>query len=479
MDPSRIQKLARAGSAGSDKARIIFLVVLSAVVVAAFFYFQNLSLRQAQELDTDLEDYLDAPPPIREVYAKVDPARLEDVRDATPAERVVREKDAYLYLIKESAKLIPGDMEILGVQNIPPADLRADPASFRGRPVEIKGALEWFEREEFQDFKLFRGYLVTPEGDYVYFTVMNMPDEIEIGGVMKLQGFFFKIFSCSLADGSTRAGNAVYLVGNRLKPSFYHMDPVTELDPEILDSLYVYTFEDSLKEFRDKPLFHFLSYVRNMDPQRKASLEYQELLPAEIRNRPMDYRGKPVKVLGYVKWSQIRSLGPEGENPLGVPSIIHALAYNYRGGWCYFLTFDLPDWIRSNDMVYVKGIFYRNYTYTSRRGDPVSAPVLIACEYEPFVPPEDRATPMLMWFFGVFAILLVGFFFLSVFRDRKEARRFRARFIERKKRQLSAVMTSGGGTDSGGAPGGDAAPETAPSPPSGPEGSSGPAPGSG
>ncbi len=459
MDVSKIQKLATPTGPFSDRTRITLLVILTLVIIALFFYFQNLSMKQQQELDVDPETLLDTPPAVREVYAKVDPALLTSVRDGTPAERVVKESEPYSHLINEAAKLIPGDMELLDTKLADPKAILADPAAFRGKPLEIKGNIQYFGQDTFKNHTITNGYLTTLEGDTVYFTVLNMPESFMYGGVMKLRGFFFKLFSFTLPDEMERiSSNALFFVGNRLVPSFYSIDPVTSLDFDLLEVIADMDPESATRDFQEKQLYHLLSYVVNMDEETKKGLEYIEKTPSEVIPRSFQNRGKPLDIVGYVKWLRMRQLGPEGENPLGLKNVHHGVAANFRGGlsWCYFIAPELPEWLDINDFVHLKGIFFRNYIYTNQRGHPTQAPVLIITDIEEFVIPEDESIAYLQAIFLGMAVLMLGFFVLILFRDRKKSKELHARFIEKKKKQLAKAMSEvSAGSEGAEAPGSD------------------------
>ena len=442
LDLSSVDKKIPSGP-GSDKARIIFLVVITAIVVVAYFFFRFQSAELAQEAAADPTDHILAPPSRVEVSAKVDPALLADVKDATTSERVVKEMDPFLHLIKQAAKLIPGDMELLKVGRCDPEALLADSAAFRGKPLSIKGNLQWWEKENFQDFQLYRGYITTLKGEYVYFTVLNMSDEVSIGDVVKLEGFFFKIFSFTLPGEGTRVSEAPFLVGRRLINSFYEMDPVSELDMDLLGTIYDYSLEDSSREFQEKPLYHILSYVNELDDETFQSIDFPDTLASEILFKSSTYRGQPVTVAGHPIWTRTRILGPGGENPLGIEKVFHGILLNHKGGFCYYIALDIPLWLTSeyNDLINIKGFFLRNYSYTTRKGTPQSAPVLVVRSFEKFDYPEDNTMVYVTFFIIGLTVLIVGFFFFTVFIDRKRSKDYRARFIETKKKLLRRAMS--------------------------------------
>lgn len=443
MDPLKVHKNPYL-TPRSDKVRLIALIIVTVIVITAFFYFRIDSQQKQESYDQDEYTYA---PPVREVYAKVDPARLADVEDDNISDRVVKEMDPYLHLIKESAKILPGDMELLGAKIADIDAVRADPAAFRGKPLSIKGNLQWWETEQFQDFELFRGYMTTLEGDHVYFTVLGMPDDVALGDVFRLNGFFFKIFSFLLPQDDTRVSDAVFLVGRRLITSFYDMDPVTEVNVDLLDTITDYQLEGSLVDFQEKPLFHLLSYVQTLDDEAYAAIEFPEHLAMKIRSRPSEFRGQPVDVVGQLVWLRQTLLGPEGENPLGIPKVHRGILYNHRGKFCYFFALDVPEWLKPEmrELVHLKGFFFRNYSWETREGATVSAPTLVVRGFEKYVIPEDNTMFYVTLFIFGLTIVIVGFFFISVFQDRKRAREYRSRFIAKKKQLLREAMASDSG----------------------------------
>lgn len=441
MDLSRLRNPGGVTPRVSDTARLIILLVLTGIVIVSYFFFSQRAEWQKDDGLVNPDDYVEAPETVRIPGARVEPEKLLDVKDAEIADRVVKEKEPYVHLLHQASRLVYGDMDILGVKRPVPEEIRKNPAAYRGKPFEVKGILQWYERKTDLDFDLYRGYLTTYEGDYVYFTVRIVDTvDVVIGDVIKLQGFFFKLYSFELPGEDGRVNDALFLIGKRLIPSFYDLPPVTELKMELLDTLYDYTEEDITKPFEERPLYHMLSYVHNMSDETFRSMNFQELYPTEIMRTPHSYRGKPVRILGEVIWLVERNLGPEGENPVGPKNIYHGLMINYQGGFCYFLSFDTPDWLIMKDLVYIDGFFFRNYAYRTRQESRHRAPVVIVRNWEDFILPEDHTFLYISYAILAGAVIAAGIFFLYVFRDRKHSRLFREKFIARKKKLLTRVM---------------------------------------
>jgi hypothetical protein len=432
-----------------DSMRLTILIVLAVVVVIAYIYFDHLAKIQRQEAELDPDSFVEVPDTLRIPGAKVDPARLAEVRDDDIAERVIKEKEPYLHLIQQAGRLVYGDMELLGVTKANLEAIRAEPAAYRGTPFEIKGNLQWWEEVKDQErgFSLYRGYITTPDGDYAYFTVLGIPYDIAIGDVVKLQGFFFKLYSFSLLGEDTRVTDAIYLVGKELVSSFYKIDPVHELDMDLMNTVYDYDILDMAKPFEEKHLYHMLSYVQNLDEEKLKSIEFQEAIPTEIIKKPGDFRAKPVQIMGEIVLLPVeRNLGPGGENPLGIKRCYHGILLNYRGGkfgFVYFLTLEKPEWMQKKDLVYLQGFFMRNYAYRTQNENLQPAPLVIASGFEKFVLPKDYTITYISIAILGGTILLSLFFLFQMFKDRRQNRQYRERFIARKKKQVSDLVEQG------------------------------------
>jgi hypothetical protein len=446
----------------SDTVRLAVLTVLALIVVAAIIFFNHLSRLQDDEAALNPEEFTSAPAAKRIPGANVEFEKLESVRDDDVASRVIKEKEPYLHLVRQASRLVYGDMDLLGVQKAVPEEILEDTDACRGKPYEIKGNLQWYEKITDLDFELYRGYLTSHDGHYFYFTVRDLDEQIAIGDVVKLQGFFFKRYSFTLSGENERVNDAIFLVGKRLIPSFYEMPPVYGLNMDLLDTLYDFELQDMMREFEEKPLYHMLSFVKNMSDETYKLMAFEEHLARDILKAPGKFRGAPVKVLGEIIWLVERNLGPEGENPVGPKTIYHGVLLNYQGRFCYFLSFERPKEYKKKDLVYINGLFFRNYAYRSQSEQVIPAPVVIVRGFEKFVLPKDNTFLYISYTILAGAALAVAFFFYHIFRDRKQNQQFREKFIARKKRLLHRVMHPAPAAGGEGAPSG--APDPAGSP---------------
>lgn len=443
-----ISKLKNPGGRNvNETPRLIIMAVLFVIILAIFLFF-NYKEKMQKEERFDAEKYLDAPDSVRIPASKVSPELLKSVKDTQIADRVIKENEPYLHLIMEAAKLVYGDMELLGVKNANAEAILKDSAAHRGVPYEIKGNLQWFEEVTDLNFKLYRGYLTSLNGDNYYFTVLNFSDDIKVGDVVKLQGFFYKIYSFNLQGEDKRINDAIFLVGKHLIPSFYEMPPVNQLNPRLLDALYDFELEDQIKPLEEKQLYHMLSFVNNIDDETYEKLKadgiFEEHLAKAIKGKPNLYRGAPVRIVGEVIWFSEKLLGPEGENPIGKKRVYHGINRNNRGGSCYFITFQDPSTIKLQGLYYHDGFFFRNYAYKTRDEQLRSSPVIIVRGYEPFKIPEDTTFIYISLIILGGALVAFVFFLIHTLLDRKENRKYREKFIQRKKRELQRILDSEG-----------------------------------
>ena len=448
MDLSKLKNPGDGIGPKGDTAKLVILSVLAAVVIAAFIFFNYKGIPDASTgEDINPNDYLEIPDVEREPTAKIDHALLEQVEDGEVAQRVIKEKEPYLHLIKEASKLVYGDMERLNIRQAVASEILTDTDAARGLPFEVKGNLQWFEKVTDLDFELYRGFITSYDGDFYYFTVRDMPDEIAIGDVVKLQGFFFKAYSFPLPGEEKRVNDAVFLIGKKLIPSFYTMDPVTELDYDLLDRVYDFGAEDIVKPLQEEPLYHLLSFIQHLDDDELKALDEQDAFKEYYANKLIkesgQHRGEAVKVLGELVWISEKILGADGENPLGIRSVYHGILYNWQGGFCYFLSFANPDWVKPKELVYGKGIFFRSYAYLTRSERLQPAAVVVFRDFEKFIIPEDNTFLYVSYAIGIGAILACLGFFIHMWRDRRHNRAYREHFIKRKKRELTRIMDRG------------------------------------
>ncbi|MEW6746328.1 MAG: hypothetical protein AB1486_26600, partial [Planctomycetota bacterium] len=435
MDKTRLQQLG-GGVSGGEKARIVAMLVLFVLVLAAFIYLQGMR-KPAAELEAPYWEPVTDSEPIPEVTrlpgAQVDPAQLARVADDRLETRVQRDAEAYQYLLRETRKLVPGDMELLGAQPPEYEKLLQDPAAFRGKAMVVKGTLEaiWVYRGN--DEPEYRGLLRDRLGHLYFFTVIHPPEVIE-GDVIKIEGFFFKLFAYQ-DDKQETLDNLPYIVGKTAVRSFLPWDPVTSVDPTLLEAVR----DDSLRNMdvlEQEPLCHLLSYSLNVDTEAFAAAARQ-VRHADLMKDPGSLRGSAICLTGsfQLKWPKL--LGPNGENPLGIRTVWHALLWQGGRHLTYLISAKpFPDWVQARDYVWVVGLFLKRHAWESKREGVVTGPVVIVQNIVPWEAPQRIIDPaVVLVVAGLVGFVLLGIL-VSVFVDRRSAREFRRRYLERQRQRL-------------------------------------------
>jgi hypothetical protein len=402
------------------RPRLGLLLVLALLFGGALLWFHDLGRTRHVQNAEVVDGALPAEAPVdgfvREPSARIDQRVLEEVRDGSRMERLIRE---------------PGDGE----------ELRADPVRFRGAPLDVKGTLESLEVTRGERFHEFRGTLRDRHGGAWAFTVLREP-EVSVGDVVRLQGFFLKL-SC-LENGPGRYEDEVpLLVGRELKSSYFALEPSTELSAEMLAEIRDGDLVD-MTDRQEDILYHVLNYARSLTPERLATLPIADVTWADLRADPDRYRGKLVRLIAKFpegfQWEQ--PLGPDGENPLGVAAFVEGIM---GAGEHKLVRWIADERIRDDQVgdfrnVHLTGVFFKTLAWENKRGVPYSGPLIVPVSIEPFTIEAFTFTRKLGWFLGGAALVIVLVFWLSVFADGRRAREFRQEYVQRRKRSLARVL---------------------------------------
>jgi hypothetical protein len=372
-----------------------------------------------------------------EPLAKVDPIRLADVADGTQVERAAIERDALDHLLNESSKLVYGDLDLLGLSAPSREELLRDPAAWRGRPVTALGRLDWFEPDTTTDPHTFRGVVIDRDEQPWPFVVLHLPWDIDAGGVVRIKGFFLKHADMLKPDLSFASGPLI--VGEELLPSSYPLDPVTELRPDLFDTVRDFDLGEASRPLESRSFFELLSFVQHGDMETLFGPpeEREPVFAVQLLNDTTSWRGRPVTTRGQLLHYQKLPLGPAGENPLGVPYAWQIWTFNYSGGLTYAISLEEPvGLVPEQDLVDIDGLYYRRFLYESGQNKPAMAAAIIAARVRRFVIPEDPVAPFIERAV-LFTMLAIGV--LIVFGQlvlRKQSRELRKRSVGRKKKLI-------------------------------------------
>ncbi|MBI4880007.1 MAG: hypothetical protein HY812_10175 [Planctomycetes bacterium] len=445
---------------GSERVRLVVLALAAVLFLAALLYVQ-LVVKRGLEAPADEGEYVvqGDSPLVRAPSAKVDPQRLAAVEDASRTDRLVREPEPYSHLLAEARKLTPGDLEALGLRRIDAQQVLAAPAASRGQPFEVKGVLESVEAVQGQLWQEIRGSLRDPDGQLYAFSVLQEP-QVEVGQVVRLRGFFFKLFCLETRPGEF-SDNVIYLIGRSLVRSFLEMPPVTDLAQIPFHLARDYDVTDQV-DLQEELLYHVLSYVRSLTPEQKEALPAENVTCAGLQHDPGAYRGKLVRVLArYVpglEWP--RKLGPGGENPLETQFFqdgILALPGDRVVRWVGFDEFP-RETLAEGRLVYLTGVFVKVHAWENMRGKILNGPLLVPVRFEPFAMPDVSAYHKIGYGIAGITVFLMAFFVIAVFRDGRKAAQFRREFLRRRRLALERALGARDSAEPLPAPPADAAP---------------------
>lgn len=448
--------LFRLGSGPKDPRKRLRAYVVMLLVIGALWL--ALSGRERDAEVVPRPDVPDDAPVQRAPLARVDPARLAAVQDEDPVARSLLEDDATEHLVEQASRLVPGDLEVLGLQPLSWETLTSEPAAHRGTPTWVVGTIRWTRLERRLLLPRVHGEVVDEQGRSWRFIVVNETESVGDGDVVRIEGFFLKHLEWTRPGIDGERVHGPVLVGEEMIPSTFRMDPVTELDPYLIASVRDHDVQEASAALESPQLYQFLSYVENTP--------YETLFPADdgpeqraeqMLNAPEDWRGAPVRLSGKLLAKVHRFLGPRGQNPLGREKIWLLYLHN-TGGLTLALSLADPPDVEVGDIVDVDGVFFRRYYFENRRNSVVPAAAVIAKRLEHFVPPPDALQPALALIVVVIVGVGVTLLVLAQRRASVDAKRTRERWVARKRRQVAGALATrpaGAGDD---APGGKADP---------------------
>ncbi len=438
-------------------ARLALMALLLVVVVTLFVYLRWNESKAPESLPVDagvvpVESVTGESPPA----ATIDRELLATVKDSTESERVIREPQPFLHVLLESGKLVAGDFRRFKAPFVDDElcqKILADPAAWRGKPLVVKARFFFASEEkvplgeEGREFTCWRGVAGDDLGRTWSFSVLEKPEHVAAGDVVKIEGFFFKKLALfDPADPNRLIDPTLHLIGKRVVKSFLHMPPVRELSNGILSTLRDYEIQDRLV-IPDEPLWHVLSYVENKDAGELAAEAADSVnsttgsasyvTSQALLKDPDQYRGQAVRLLGSMSPDQPpwpKDLGPDGENPLDIPVAWHSMLVHQGPTFTYLVsTFRPPEWTRGQPTVIVEGVFLKLYTYQARNRQTVTCPLIVVKRFIPFNIATGELQSIFSWILiGVSAPLVAGLLFLAM-RDQKAATELRAKQIERRK----------------------------------------------
>lgn len=402
--------------------------------------------------------------PITEVLVEVpvlNPEIMDQARDETRVERLVRESEPFKHLLEASLNVVPAAARQLGMprQPLDVEQLRSNPSQHRGDYLWSKGELLGLSGpiagHPIPDYDYYEGRLENPEGETVMFAVSLPPDpEIEIGDWVRIEGFFLK-----LRDGYyPEVSRAPMLVGPQLLADQPDWDPVLQLDPRVLDLIADGNFGEfymegmhsdlTLEEYQNTPLWHLTSYALSHKDD-KSFREWREV-PAYVEEdqwfaimRGEYPKGMPMRVLGeLLKGRTIQA----DRNPIGVEAWtevwvrIHDLGGRLVPVWIP----ERLDNLHTREAVELRAYLFKRHAYDSIEGDRRFTPLFVAPTLNRYVNVEHPLVRQI----GVVLVglvgLIIGVFYFMARSDRITRDQHEIAMIERRRRRRQRMAAAVG-----------------------------------
>lgn len=476
-------KLPGRGGPRTPRTQLVVLTFLLLVVIGLFGW---LKLTEAPRDSTVPVDSATTPLEAENApaAAQIDRELLQEVRDATAADRIVREPRPFLHVLFEAGKLVPGDFRRLKATLADDAvyqQLLEQPGEWRGRAVVAKARFNFATAEKVplgdrdsagneMQFSYWRGVATDDLGRTWSFSLLEEPTGIGPGDVIKIEGFFFKKLALFDPDHPDELIDpTLHLIGKRVVKSFLRMPPVKQLSMALLSTVRDYTIEDRLT-LPEEPLWHVMSFVQNIDADALAAAaevgsglgEATYLTNQALTKSPDEYRGAPVRLLGSVS-DQQKPWFRDDENPLDLPQVWHSLLVHNGPSFSYLISPERPpEWITGQATVLVEGVFLKLHTYQAVNRQTVTCPVVVVKRFVPFRIETEGLRANISWILiGVSAPIVLGVLLLAA-RDRKAAAALQEKRLHRRKARREgpppggapAAADAGSGRPPGGSGGG-------------------------
>ena len=458
LDPEKKRK-AGADPVAADRRRLVFMagafVVVAGILLSTLREANKRGGTQAPQpmIDESLTETSQLAVP------ELDVARVEAlVEDASGAERVVLESEAADLVLAAARRYTPrhyAELEAPELTRERGAALAADPAAARGRPFTARGRIVAMRlragaaREE-----QYLGELELEDGATAHFLVLSVPEDAdEVGGFVRVDGLFLKLFSSEDALEPGRWNEGPLLVGAAAVPSYPSLGTVTALDQDLLASV-----EDAnllagpgqvpkhVPETPPEPFWELMAFARDL-PEGAIDWTQAPVIDQRLLDRiledPAGHRALPVRI--PISRLQDGRVKRAGENP--------ARMERYTLGWIGNVTWRNVIQFRSpvlapdlgiGDLVYGNGFFLHNFSYESSERGLRVAPVFVLHSLARHVPEESKVLARIPWVMAGLGLFLGLLFFVLARRDRRRSAEFYGEVVRRRRERRARGQDSVG-----------------------------------
>lgn len=402
-------------------------LVLSAIGIAlCFVIIVVVKKNAADSAETNLER-LGSQTDYAGLLPELDANLLAQIKDATHADRVVKERNAFREVSHAAKALVGSWLYVLGEPQFPFEDGVTKAAASRGKPFRLRGEiLDRFEETNADGEREVWWTLQTLDGHKFQFIDITASDSIALRENFVLaDGYFFKYYD-SKFEGVDMT--APLFVGRAVEPSFKLAAPISEPSLTLLANVKdqpLGTHNNPTLLDRKPELWHLMNVARTVgrDPDllakaTKDSILLDEASLKELSKNPGVFRGRMFELGGMVREEGTSQVG---ENPLRERNISSAWIRNDLVG-TNLTHLKAPGnfqfGLNRGPMIY-HGYFLMLWAYEDTEGNHLRTPVFVvtdAVAQEKITPPF--AGQIIMMFLGI-AIAIGFILFTLIKRDKK------------------------------------------------------------
>ncbi|MEZ6014382.1 MAG: hypothetical protein R3F49_04660 [Planctomycetota bacterium] len=385
-------------------------------------------------------------------------AALESIQDGTETARLSLDQEAlvpaFSYARKQNAQLFTA----LGIQPLDRArqeELAASPGAHRLQALRVRGEVVDVERRRREGGNR-DDWLVTlraSDGLYSHALFASPPakpsvdraleadgsNAVAVGDQLRVDGLFFKLYRREIGD---KWVDAPLLLSHHAIATQPPIDAATaRVAPALAEVV-----DDDVGDIHDRDqaaLWQLMARAQMLADE----VNWDDVPEVDSARLALIYgdgglfRGTPVKFPISRNMGSWTETAPE--NPLGLNTVSKGWIGNVTwrppvGVVQWIAPIDVPVLTEWNDpeqaqFVQARGWFFRNEVYTRASGEPGRAPLFVLASVEPFVPPTDNVTAILLWFvFALTAVFIVAVFFL-LRSDRKKSVELQESLVRRRR----------------------------------------------
>lgn len=445
--PERLTPEQAAALARRDKRRIIVMTIGVGLLAGGYLWaqIQKKKYEEAEFAETPARVEV---PTERIVVPEFDMMEvLAGIDDGAPEGRLVVDPEP-LNAVFDYGRLFTAQhykaLEPTVLDSTVVAQIDADPASHRVQAYRARGELLAVKQRQRSDTRPVEltGTIELEGGGYAHFVVMPGDEELETGSWVRVDGVFLQMFRREGPDGWW---DGPLICGAEAQPSVAAIDLTQAIPTTALDAVE----DDTLERATGLP------------EEAKWELMARALAEAEgIASEPVDWGAAPLlddKTVSDTflngdsnrgrpfRFEILRNLDGRteavGENPLRIDKVTTGwiASQTWKGpakAIHYIAPFDKPVLsTRYGDAQYVTGhgFFFKNMSYETATGNLGRVPVFVLADIEPFRPPEDKRTTMLMsGVLGATVLLSLLLYFLLM-RDKRKSQALQEELVRRRR----------------------------------------------